>query len=318
VKRFLQRGLVLLGASAISLGLASPALAANPKATPGSVVQEQSADVSNSTEQKAVAFAPAVQVAPAANVGVLNFGGQSIKQANSNSSNAVAGNWNSTSQSVDQSQSAVASGSRRSGGSASQEQSADVSNSTEQKAVAFAPAVQVAPAANVGVLNFGRQSIKQANSNSSNAQATNVNATSQSVAQRQSAEAAGSHVKHPGKSGKHDRKVGKHGRKGKHDRKVGKHGRKVGRHDCKPARHDHLRKPNDSVSQRQDADLSNRTEQKAVALAPAVQVAPALNVGVLNFGGQSIHQANSNSGKAGASNVNSTDQEVSQSQLGDA
>ncbi len=311
MKRFLQRGLVLLGASAISLGLASPALAANPKATPGSVVQEQSADVSNSTEQKAVAFAPAVQVAPAANVGVLNFGGQSIKQANSNSSNAVAGNWNSTSQSVDQSQSAVASGSRRSGGSASQEQSADVSNSTEQKAVAFAPAVQVAPAANVGVLNFGGQSIKQANSNSSNAQATNVNATSQSVAQRQSAEAAGSHVKHPGKSGKHDRKVGKHGRKGRHDRKVG-------RHDCKPARHDHLRKPNDSVSQRQDADLSNRTEQKAVALAPAVQVAPALNVGVLNFGGQSIHQANSNSGKAGASNVNSTDQEVSQSQLGDA
>jgi hypothetical protein len=70
------------------------------------------------------------------------------------------------------------------------------------------------------------------------------------------------------------------------------------------------------VSQRQSADVSNSTEQKAVAIAPALQVAPALNLSVLSFGGQSIHQANS--AKAGARNVNATDQEVSQSQLADA
>jgi hypothetical protein len=216
VKHLVQRGLVLLGASAISRGLAGPALAGSPEAAPSNpVVQRQSVDVSNRTEQKAVAFAPAVQVAPALNVGVLSFGGQSIKQANSNSGNAQAGNWSST---------------------------------------------------------------------------------TQSVAQRQSAAAAGSHWKHSGKSAKHDRKLGKH------DRKSGRHPHKPGR----------------SVSQRQSADVSNRTEQKAVAFAPAVQVAPALNVGVLSFGGQSIRQANSNSGNAGASNVNSTNQGVSQSQLGDA
>jgi hypothetical protein len=83
--------IVLLGATAISLGLASPALAAGPKRAPdNAVVQRQSADLSNETEQKAVAVAPAVQIAPAVNLGVLNFGGQKINQANSNSSNAEA------------------------------------------------------------------------------------------------------------------------------------------------------------------------------------------------------------------------------------
>ena len=105
MKHLVQRGLVLLGASAISLGLASPALASGHEATPRrAVVQRQSADLSNETDQRAVAFAPAVQVAPAVNVGVLNSGGQSIKQANSNSSNAVATNVNSTDQEVSQSQ----------------------------------------------------------------------------------------------------------------------------------------------------------------------------------------------------------------------
>lgn len=264
MKHFVQRGLVLLGASAIALGLASPAFASGPEAAPDSVAQRQAADVSNSTEQKAVAFAPAVQVAPAANVAVLSLGGQSIKQANANSSEAQAGNWNST---------------------------------------------------------------------------------SQSVTQRQAAAVADGHAKHTAKSGKHGRKFGKHDGKFKHHPKRIKHGHKAkkghkvvkhrkgkvhpkpikhGRkHDCKPVKHGrkhgkHPRKRGDSVSQRQSADVSNRTEQKAVAVAPALQVAPALNVSVLSFGGQSIHQANSNSAKAVATNVNSTDQEVSQSQLGDA
>jgi hypothetical protein len=236
VKHFVQRGLVLLGASAIALGLASPAFAGGPEAAPDSVAQRQAADVSNSTEQKAVAFAPAVQVAPAANVGVLSLGGQSIKQANSNSSEAQAGNWNSTSQSVTQRQAAA--------------------------------------------------------------------------------------VAHGHKAGKHDGEFEHHPKRIKHGHKA-KHGRKHARHDCKPVKHErtlgkHPRERGDSVSQRQSADLWNRTEQKAVAIAPALQVAPALNVSVLSFGGQSIHQANSNSAKAVASNVNSTDQEVSQSQLGDA
>jgi hypothetical protein len=260
VKHFVQRGIVLLGASAIALGLASPAFAGGPEAARDSVVQRQAADVSNSTEQKAVAFAPAVQVAPAANVAVLSLGGQSIKQANSNSSEAQAGNWNST---------------------------------------------------------------------------------SQSVTQRQAAAVADGHGKHGRKVGKHDGKFKhhpkriKHGHKAKKGHKVVKHrkgkvhpkpikhGRKHARHDCKPVRHErkhgkHPRERGDSVSQRQSADASNSTEQKAVAIAPALQVAPALNLSVLSFGGQSIHQANSNSARAGASNVNSTDQEVSQSQLGDA
>jgi hypothetical protein len=105
VKHLVQRGLVLLGATAISLGLASPALAASPKRVPdNAVVQRQSADLSNETEQKAVAVAPAVQIAPAVNLGVLNFGGQKINQANSNSSNAEATNVNATDQEVSQSQ----------------------------------------------------------------------------------------------------------------------------------------------------------------------------------------------------------------------
>jgi hypothetical protein len=236
VKHFVQRGLVLLGASAISLGLASPALASGHEATPRrAVVQRQSADLSNETDQRAVAFAPAVQVAPAVNVGVLNSGGQSIRQANSNSSNAQAGNWNSTSQTVSQHQSAVP---------------------------------------------------------------------------------AHKHAKHHGKSGKH------HGKSGKHDHKAkGKHHKKFGKHECRPAKHDgkrgHSRKSDGAVSQRQSAEVSNDTDQKAVAFAPAVQVAPAVNVGVLNSGGQSIRQANSNSSNAVATNVNSTDQEVSQSQRAD-
>ena len=250
MKHFVQRGIVLLGASAIALGLASPAFAGGPEAAPDSVAQRQAADVSNSTEQKAVAFAPAVQVAPAANVGVLSLGGQSIKQANSNSGEAQAGNWNSTSQSVKQRQAAK-------------------SGKHDGK--------------------FKHHHPKR--------------------------------IKHDHKAKKHH-KVVKH-RKGKVHPKPIKHGRKHARHDCKPVRHErkhgkHSRERGDSVSQRQSADVSNSTEQKAVAIAPALQVAPALNISVLSFGGQSIHQANSNSAKAGASNVNNTDQEVSQSQLGDA
>ena len=250
MKHFVQRGIVLLGASAIALGLASPAFAGGPEAAPDSVAQRQAADVSNSTEQKAVAFAPAVQVAPAANVGVLSLGGQPIKQANSNSGEAQAGNWNPTSQSVKQRQAAK-------------------SGKHDGK--------------------FKHHHPKR--------------------------------IKHGHKAKKHH-KVVKH-RKGKVHPKPIKHGRKHARHDCKPVRHErkhgkHPRERGDSVSQRQSADVSNSTEQKAVAIAPALQVAPALNISVLSFGGQSIHQANSNSAKAGASNVNSTDQEVSQSQLGDA
>jgi hypothetical protein len=256
VKHFVQRGLVLLGASAIALGLASPAFAGGPEAAPDGVAQRQAADVSNSTEQKAVAFAPAVQVAPAANVGVLSLGGQSIKQANSNSSEAQAGNWNSTSQSVTQRQAAA-------------------SGKHDRKVGKHDGKFKHHP----------------------------------------------KRIKH-GHKAKHGHKVVKH-RKGKVHPKPIKHGRKHGRHDCKPVKHGrklgkHPRERGDSVSQRQSADVSNRTEQKAVAIAPALQVAPALNVSVLSFGGQSIEQANSNSAKAVASNVNSTDQEVSQSQLGDA
>jgi hypothetical protein len=105
MKRLVQRGLVLLGASAISMGLASPAFAGTHREAPSSaVVQDQAASVSNRTEQKAFAFAPAIQVAPAADVGVLNFGGQSIKQANRNPANASAVNLNFTLQEVTQSQ----------------------------------------------------------------------------------------------------------------------------------------------------------------------------------------------------------------------
>ena len=64
--------------------------------------------------------------------------------------------------------------------------------------------------------------------------------------------------------------------------------------------------------------MSNQTEQRSAAFAPAIQVAPALNLGVLNFAGQSIHQANQNSSHASAANFNSTDQEVGQSQRGGA
>ena len=60
MKRLVQRGLVLLGASAISMRLVSPAFAITQRGIPSSaVVQDQAASVSNQTEQRSAAFARA-------------------------------------------------------------------------------------------------------------------------------------------------------------------------------------------------------------------------------------------------------------------
>ena len=247
MKRLVQRGLVLLGASAISMGLVSPAFANTQRGIPSSaVVQDQAASVSNQTEQRSAAFAPAIQVAPALNLGVLNFGGQSIDQANQNSSNAQAVNANATQQSVAQSQEAKAGPSGRSDG-------------------------------RKHAKHHGRVDCKH-------------------------------HKKHHGKV---DRKHHKKHHRNHHARHVHK------RHAKHPGKR-HVVKPSPWVSQRQSADESNSTNQQAIAKAPAIQVAPAVNVGLLDFGGQSIHQANRNSSHALAGNFNATDQEVGQSQRGDA
>jgi hypothetical protein len=105
MKRLVQRGLVLLGASAIAVGLAVPAHAGTRHPAPeDTIAQRQAAEVSNQTKQTSVAIAPAIQVAPATNIGVLTFGGQSIKQANNNQADATAANLNITDQLLSQSQ----------------------------------------------------------------------------------------------------------------------------------------------------------------------------------------------------------------------
>ena len=155
--------------------------------------QDQTADVSNATEQAATATVGNGQANVSTPVAVGGGGGGDVTQSNEADNSAIAGNVNETAQEVQQGHGSSsvalpgASAAADAGEGTGQTQSADVANSTDQAAYATVDNGQYNVYAPVSVFSPGAGSgaVTQSNEATNTAAAGNANATFQGVAQGQ-------------------------------------------------------------------------------------------------------------------------------------